>query len=251
MGDPQDRWDVHWDAYGTALLANPANGYRDRLVLKALGTPAEGAVLVDLGAGQGELALALAKRFDGLGVIGLEASSVGVERARAIAAARGIEARFEVADLLEDQGAPSTNATIGVCSEVLEHVDDPTSLLANSRAHLAQGARLIVTVPGGVRTAFDRHIGHRKHFDALRLRTVLEDAGYTHIEVFRAGFPFFNLYKLLIAAQGEGFVTRLEASPEAPSRLQVVGTKVFAGLFRLNLPQSPFGWQLVATAINP
>jgi hypothetical protein len=79
----------------------------------------------------------------------------------------------------------------------------------------------------------------------------LEQAGYVNIEVFRAGFPFFNLYKLAIAAQGQGFVDRLESSPSAPSKLQLLGTKVFSVLFKVNLSRSPFGWQMVATAKRP
>ncbi len=249
--NPEDQWDAHWDTYGAALLANPANAYRDDLVLRALGDVPPGSVLVDFGAGQGELALVLAEQLSNPKVIGLEASTIGVARAQHAAAASGSPARFVVADLLKDQGSPSTNASFGICSEVLEHVDDPVVLLRNAAAHLASGARLIVTVPGGIRTAFDRHIGHRAHFDAPRLRGVLEEAGYTHIEVDRAGFPFFNLYKFLIAAQGQGLVNRLKRSPEAPSKLQKLGSSIFSRLFSLNLPQSPFGWQLVATAVRP
>ena len=72
-----------------------------------------------------------------------------------------------VRDLLRDP-APDAEwagwATHAVCSEVLEHVDEPVVLLRNARSWLAPGCRLVVTVPGGPMSAFDRHIGHRRHF---------------------------------------------------------------------------------------
>ena len=40
-------------------------------------------------------------------------------------------------------------ATDAVCSEVLEHVDSPVLFLQAARPWLADGSRLIVTVPGG------------------------------------------------------------------------------------------------------
>ena len=85
-------------------------------------------------------------------------------------------------------------ATHAVCSEVLEHVDDPVAFLKRARDYLAPGARLIVTVPGGPMSAFDRHIGHRQHFDRLKIRSMLEQAGYSVERTYLAGFPFFNLY---------------------------------------------------------
>ena len=61
----------------------------------------------------------------------------------------------------------------------------------------------MVTVPGGPRTAFDRHIGHRRHYTTDALRAVLDAAGLEVELVQGAGLPFFNLYKLLVMMRGD------------------------------------------------
>jgi SAM-dependent methyltransferase len=244
-----DDWDRHWTTYGVALEENPANDYRNHLVLTHIGTPQSGDVIVDFGAGQGEMALLLQHRFADASVLGLEESPEGVARAQAAAAASGSNAQFQVCDLLTAPASPpTTNARFGVCSEVLEHVDDPVTLLRNAALHLAPGALIVVTVPGGPRSAFDRHIGHRDHFTTKRLRSILVDAGFSPEGVWAAGFPFFNLYKLAIIAQVQRFVEGLEASPDAPSRLQTIGSKIFKLAFKANLTKTPLGWQMLAVA---
>jgi glycosyltransferase involved in cell wall biosynthesis len=44
-------------------------------------------------------------------------------------------------------------------------VDEPARLLRNARTFLAPGCHLVVTVPGGPRSASDLRIGHRRHYD--------------------------------------------------------------------------------------
>lgn len=201
--DPND-WDRHWDAYGEAVMANPANDYRQALILRLLGRPPAGSTVLDIGSGQGQLTLALQQMFPDLSVWGVDNSAEGVARGRDFAAKRSIPAQFRQANLLEPttlaDGQPP--ATYAVCTEVLEHVEDPVTLIRNARALLAPGCHLVVTVPGGPRSAFDHYWGHFQHFNARKLSQVLTDAGYDVKRVFRAGFPFFNLYKLAVIAGG-------------------------------------------------
>ena len=201
----RDEWDRHWTVYGEPAEGNPANTYRHRLVMKLLGRPAPGDTVLDIGSGQGELALQLQREFRDATVVGIEYSAEGVRRAKAAAAAAALGAKFVQRDLLE----PATvdpdvrgRAAFAVCSEVLEHVDDPGLLLRNAAEYLAPGCRMVVTVPGGPRSAFDRHIGHRQHFRAAGLRALLEGSGFDVEYVARAGFPFFNLYRLVVIARG-------------------------------------------------
>jgi hypothetical protein len=128
---------------------------------------------------------------------------------------------------------------------VLEHVDDPVRLLRNAGAYMANGCRLVVTVPGGPRSAYDLHIGHRRHFSKADIRDVLTDAGYTVETATGAGFPFFNLYRLMVIARGARLVADATGKPGA---LLTITSSVFDILFRLNLASSPLGWQTVAVA---
>jgi SAM-dependent methyltransferase len=196
------------------------------------------------------LALLLKEAFPGATVRGIEYSAEGVRRAQRAASAAGRAVEFTQRDLLETatpDPAHRSSAAFAVCSEVLEHVDDPGLLLRNAVAYLAPDCRIVVTVPGGPRSAFDRHIGHRQHFAPARLRRLLEQAGFDVEYVARAGFPFFNLYRLAVIARGRRLIADLERSPaQGEPGGQGAVLAFFDRAFRLNMQSSPFGWQMVA-----
>jgi len=246
-------WDSHWQDYGDPTEGNPANHYRDRLILQLLGPPEPGDRLVDIGAGQGELAIQLASRFPGLEVLGIEASAEGVRRAQAAVARAGVSARFVQRDLTEPAELPieqRRRATLAVCTEVLEHVEHPEVLVRYARDYLAPGCRVVVTVPGGPRTAFDRYIGHHRHFTRRTLRAALEAGGLRTERVYAAGFPFFNLYKLTVMLRGKRLIDDLQHAADSgePSFAAKLALRCFDRAFHYNLLTPPFGWQLVAVA---
>ena len=122
--------------------------------------------------------------------------------------------------------------------------------MRNAAALLRPGSRVVVTVPGGPRSAFDRHIGHYRHFDAAGLTNVLTDAGYRVERVLRAGFPFFNLYKLAVIARGKRLIDAVENRPAQaqPSGVEALAVRFFDGGFKHNRDDSALGWQLAAVA---
>lgn len=252
-GQPDnDDWNRHWETFGDAVSGNPATAYRCRLILKALGYVDADAVILEIGCGQGEFTLMLAETFPQADVRGIDNSAEGIERAVHAAHARRLSVDFAQRDLLkaaeldDDQRAA---ATLAVCSEVLEHVDDPAVLLRNAAEYLAPRCRLVVTVPGGPRSAFDRHIGHRRHFTANRLRQLLEENGFEEVGVRRAGFPFFDLYRLVVIARGKRLIADVEESEsELVSGTSGTALRFFDRAFRYNWDSSPFGWQLLAVA---
>ena len=96
----------------------------------------------EVGCGEGELSIMLARR--GLSVRGSDISEDVVDEARARAAAAGLEIAFKAAPVTSlEPGADA--AELVVCCEVLEHVDDPVAGLET----LAGLARpwLLVSVP--------------------------------------------------------------------------------------------------------
>lgn len=246
----RDDWDAHWNDYAESAARNPAQHMRHDIVARWLGqtTPGEAVRVFDLGSGQGDLLQKLAPLLPNARLLGAELSESGV----AISRRKVPNATFLVADIFQPPAALNDFvgwATHAVCCEVLEHVQEPVSFLKQAREYLAPNARLLVTVPGGPISAFDRHIGHRQHFDRDKLRAMLEEAGYSVEKVYRAGFPFFNLYRLLVITRGE----RLARDVETQSRGIAVTfgaflMKIFRHLFRANLIDSPFGWQMVAVA---
>jgi SAM-dependent methyltransferase len=242
----RDDWDRHWDAYATAAAVNPAQEFRRRLILKLLTGVDAASRIVDIGSGTGDLAAQLRRALPEGQLLGLELSRKGVE----LSHEKVPGATFVQWDLLRAQEPPDAYrdwATHAVCSEVLEHVDDPVLLLRNASRFLAPGCLLVVTVPGGPITRFDEHIGHRRHFSADDLGEVLADAGFDVVRASGAGFPVFNAYRLLMRALGDRLVD-CAASETPPSAAARGAGTVFDRLLRMNTRLSARGWQIVAVA---
>jgi SAM-dependent methyltransferase len=239
-----DDWDRHWAAYATANAQNPAQAYRRRLILDLLRflDGSDEQRILDVGAGTGTMAADLRRRFPKADIVGLELSREGVERARVSVPS----ATFLQRDLIHDTDLdPRLRAwaTAAVCSEVLEHVDEPMRLLRGVVPYLAPGCRLVVTVPGGPMSAFDRSIGHRTHFTPNSLTRLLADSGLRVEFVKRSGFPFFNIYRLVVIARRNRLMDDAQGSSVA-----IAAMSIFDQLFRFNLDDAPFGWQIVAVA---
>lgn len=245
VGDADD-WDRHWSDYSSAAERNPAQAFRRRLVLRLLSRSGPPEKVLDIGSGQGDLTADLTKRYPNAKALGLEYSRSGLEISRT----KVPSASFLQRDLLAEAEVPDGYrrwATDAVCSEVLEHVDDPAVLLRNVRAFLAPGCRLIVTVPGGPMSAFDHHIGHRRHFAPSSLASTLTEAGFEVDRCFGAGFPFFNLYRLTVIARGRRLSDDVR-SDAGGSRAARLAMRVFDCLLHTTLMSGPWGWQTVGLA---
>ena len=247
----RDDWDEHWDAYADAAGLNPAQAFRRRLIIEALAISAPAAKVLDIGSGTGDLAVDLLRELPSPEILGVELSAKGVEISRRQAPA----ATFVECDLLAPDAAPAEHrgwADHAVCSEVLEHVDDPVALLRGARPLLAPGCRLVVTVPGGPMSAFDRHIGHRRHFSPDDLAEVMSQAGLEVEWVRGAGFPFFNLYRFMIIALGDRLIETARVDPAgSPPWHARAAAKVFDVLFRLNARRGRLGFQTIGAARVP
>jgi hypothetical protein len=156
-------------------------------------------------------------------------------------------ARFIKRDLLlpsEPGQVFDFQATHALCSEVLEHVDEPDVLLRNAMAYMGPNCKFVVTVPGGHRNKFDEYIGHRRHYAPKELKKLLREVGFEVERVYAAGFPFFNLYRVLTTLWGKKLIQEVSGTPSSVVR---IGTLVFEVLFRFNL-LCKWGWQTLAVA---
>ena len=239
-----DNWDQIWSDFSPAADIAPSTAWRRRLIerLVEVDGAGDGVRMLEIGSGRGAFAGRFVAAHPKAEYLGLDMSAIGVAMAeRAIP-----KAEFRVRDLLIPAG-PSDDtgfgATHAICSEVLEHLDDPLTLLRNSAAYMAPGCRLVVTVPGGPVSAFHRHIGHRKHYTAPELRELLTRAGFEVQHATGVGFPFFNLYFAALVWRGEKAIQQVSGKPGP--LLRIAGA-IFDVLFRLNSLRS--GWQIVAVA---
>lgn len=248
-----DDWDAHWSNYADVNDRNPAQVYRRHLISQALALSSapRPVRLLELGCGHGDFARDVLRSHPGISFLGVDRAATGVALARSRVPA-GV---FVQADLTRPASLPDQYrgfATHAVCSEVLEHVEDPVVLLSTARALLAPGCRLVVTVPAGPISAFDRHIGHRQHFTPESLEQLLRAAGLEPLTLSGAGFPFFNLYRLAVVARGTALIN--DAAAEEGRDLPVsarAAIRLFSTLFRFNRDRGRHGWQLVAVAAEP
>jgi len=250
MTSARDNWDRHWEEYSDTAAQNPAQHYRRELILSLLGASGsgDGMRIIDIGSGQGDMAAAIRARFPSARVMGLELAHSGVEISR-----RKVPGATFVQRNLLDQTEPMKDqlgwATHAVCSEVIEHLDDPELLLRNVQPYMAEGCRLIVTAPGGPMSAFDKHIGHRKHWRASEIEILLRRAGYTLDHVSGVGFPFFNLYRCLVILRGKKLISDVGAGPSTGASLAARAAMAgFHWLIRPGLNSSRWGWQMIARA---
>jgi len=245
-----DDWETHWVDYAAAAEHSPAQIYRRRLALQLLGRQEPPQRLVDLGCGPGDLLHDAGCRWPQAELLGLEMSAQGVDLARR----KVPSAQFVQADLITDS-TPDARfaawATHAVCSEVLEHVDEPVMLLRNARGYLQPGARLVVTVPGGEISAFDRHIGHRRHYTPQLLSQTFSEAGLVTAAANGAGFPFFNLYRWFVLRRGDRVIDDVLASDGSLTFSARLAMMAFNPLLAISLPRSRWGKQIVGVAYEP
>lgn len=251
MSDPNvDDWNAHWGRYQETAELNPAQKWRHRLLLNMIGKDAQPGTILDIGSGQGDMAALLAQSWPSAKLLGLDLSETGCR----IAKAKVPAGTFIPCDLIagaEPEDKHRDVAEFAICSEVLEHVDDPVTLLKNASKWMAPGCRLCITVPGGPMSAFDKHIGHRQHFTRQRIRAVLEEAGFVVERADGAGFPFFNLYRMVVVARGKKLIDDVEGDVAETSPLAKIMMQLFDDLFAFNLSRGSLGWQITALARKP
>lgn len=141
--------------------------------------------VLELGAGQGAVGMLLARRFD---YLGLEPDRTSFTTA---------QARFERTQLGEilasDLSALPPGRTFDlVCAfEVLEHLEDDASAVAEWIGRITPGGWLLVSVPAGRHRfgAADEKAGHFRRYDRGEVSSLLAAAGLVDATEIAYGFP--------------------------------------------------------------
>ena len=138
----------HWDDYhGGLRRMNAYTRARYDIVLECVrqaAVPRNGRML-EVGCGDGALSGVLHNAL-GLPVVGVDTSEKGLALAREMFASRGLAGEFK---LINGYGTGFGDASfdVVVCSDVIEHVDDPGAMLREIHRLLVPGGRLVVTTP--------------------------------------------------------------------------------------------------------
>jgi glycosyltransferase involved in cell wall biosynthesis len=84
----------------------------------------------------------------------------------------------------EDAGGPFDTV---MCVNVLEHVEDPASVIESARDALNPGGSLIILAPQGkgLHGSLDKTLGHRRRFDKSDLTALLHSHGFTVKRIYQ------------------------------------------------------------------
>ena len=125
--------------------------------------------LLDVGCGIGVLLRRIRVRYPQLSLSGVDFSVVGVERTRGY----GFEADQAILPAIP---YPDRSVDCITATEVLEHLDDPLAAVRAFHRVLAEGGRIVVSVPIGMGPDFcDEHV---QDFTEATLRKLLTDGGF-------------------------------------------------------------------------
>jgi SAM-dependent methyltransferase len=167
-------------------------------VAAALRRHASGASeILDVGCGLGEMTEHLARRLPGARFTGVDFSAGAIESCRG----RAPQHHWVVADVVHDELPGPVDAA--VCSELLEHLDDPAPAMARIAGALRPGGTVVVTVPHGTVFATEQAIGHVRHPTLEMLREWFDASGLDVVEVRRWGWPGYTALKYAVNIDAE------------------------------------------------
>ena len=232
-----ENWDDIWKNLSQELGSNPARKMRQDAILKKL---QKGSIL-DFGAGDGDLVLRM--RSLGLNAIGVEMSNEGIYLANQKAKGLGYREILYSLNYLVGNFKKYKNI---VMSEVLEHIDNPTPILKSISKNLHKDGIIIITVPSGPISEFDRFLGHYRHYTKKSLRLEIEKSGFEVLEINQIGFPTINIIRVWCLINGKRTINKLVKHKNAAnSRIGKMIFRIFGSMDKID---SRLGWQLVATA---
>lgn len=237
-----DAWHEHRNqAEGYRESAAPLHSVWHQMVLPRL--PELGGLSVaEIGCGRGDLAVALARQ--GAQVTAVDFSEAAIRIARTRAAHEGAPVDWRVADAQQTGLSPNAYQLVVSC-ECLEHVPEPSKMVAELFRICAPGGRCILTTPSYLngmavawlhslvtRRAYNSGSGaqpHENFFLYFRIASLLKRAGFLLQEMDSRIFQFLLLPRV------------------DPARLRVVdfGWPILNRVFR------PFGLHFVFVLRKP
>ena len=249
----KDDWSEHWQSYAKSASENPAQKMRHDIILGAIkGLHRSIDLLLDIGSGQGDFIEKAVLKKCANKYVGFELSDAGVKISRS----KVPQAEFIKVDLFSPPTEVlqfANQADVAICSDVIEHVDAPEEFCRLLMTYLKPGGYLFLTVPGGPMSEFDHHIGHRTHYKKKSIESLLLASGFKIENTTMAGIPFFNLYRLMVILRGKKLISDVEYESESSLSSSAASSvmKIFGFLFKFNLVNSRYGWQVFAVARRP
>ncbi len=184
----RDTYDRIWPQMSDYIRYNPGARHRRRHIFQFLDR-LRFQSLLDVGCGNGELLSLIDARHPGRDLAGVDLSAVVVETN----STRWPRMKFAVGNV-ETEPLPGP-VDVVVCSEVLEHLEEPIRALRHIRAALTPHGHAILTTPTGTVHATERHFGHVRHPSPDELRRWCAEADLDVVDLRIWGFPVYSFTK--------------------------------------------------------
>jgi 2-polyprenyl-3-methyl-5-hydroxy-6-metoxy-1,4-benzoquinol methylase len=212
-----------WEETPDFTRHNPGARHRRRLIVDCLGSEKFASVL-DVGCGNGELlALLHGVHPQVASLTGADLSPDQVARNRA----RLPNMEFFALDVQKD--SLDRRFDLVVCSEVIEHLDEPGAAVKNLARMVRPGGRVVITCPTGTVYPTERHFGHVRHPLSGELGTWAAEAGLAPLSLWNWGWPTYRLLKWATNVDAEWALKRFAGGT------YTLGAKLISGsLYWLN-----------------
>lgn len=143
-----ERYFVREDSKGARKRNSMVGDQRFETIASEVAGLAPGSKVLDYGCAEGVIILDLAARFRDKVFHGVDHAETNVNLCKKYAKDMGLKnVTFSVAETPDE--APFECYDAVICSEVLEHVPEPWTLISDLEQHTHEGARIIITVPQG------------------------------------------------------------------------------------------------------
>jgi 2-polyprenyl-3-methyl-5-hydroxy-6-metoxy-1,4-benzoquinol methylase len=185
-----DSYDEQWNRLHDFIQFNPGARHRRRLLEETLKqTNLTQPTVIDAGCGLGFNVSAIISALPDSNITGIDFSATAIEGA----ARRFPNHHWKVVNL----NTPSElfSADVVVCTEVIEHVDDPLLLLQNLNLIVRRGGFLVLTTQSGKIHQTEKMVGHLQHFKINQLEESLCRMGYQIRSSTTWGWPGYVIIK--------------------------------------------------------
>lgn len=143
--------------------------------------------ILDIGSGAGTLSLFLAGQ--GFKVVGVDASSVSIEKSKISAKYLNLQTKVDFVNCDFLDFASNEKFDLILCSEVIEHIFDVNEFLKKIKRLLINNGLLVLSTPLdsaplaklGLAKIFDKQVGHLRRYNKVQLVSLLESNKF-HVE---------------------------------------------------------------------
>ncbi|HVR48004.1 MAG TPA: class I SAM-dependent methyltransferase [Candidatus Binatia bacterium] len=230
-------YDRFWEDAPDYVRYHPGARHRRRLILRAVGRSPYASVL-DVGCGDGTLLRQVRRARPDVAVwAGADLSASQVERNKS----RLADVDFYALDI--QKAALERTFDLVLCSEVIEHLDDPVAAIRHLASMLNPGGRLVLTCPTGTVYATEKHFGHVRHPTRGWLEQETVAAGLRVASLQCWGWPLYGLLKWATNVNAN-WALRNFADGRYSTAAKLVSSSLYWTNF-LNKPDDARGCQLI------